>query len=87
MPRVVIQPSYGNPNAWRHWADTLEQEVEYESTGYADALSGTERAALDRLHPAGRARFWGATANHDSRMASLVKGDVVLFTGQSSSGL
>jgi hypothetical protein len=82
MTQVVIQPSYGNPDAWRHWQDTLDQEVVYSVGTRAQALATEQRAALDGLHPAGAARFWGATGNHDNRMATLRTGDVILFTGK-----
>lgn len=54
----------------------------YSQGDHAAALSGHERAALDSLHPTGRSRFWGATGNHDARMATLQTGDIVFFTGQ-----
>lgn len=82
MSQVVIQPSFGNPDAWRHWEDTLDKEVEYRVGTHAQALTPPDRAALDRLHPTGAARFWGATRNHDTRMQRLRQGDVVLFTGK-----
>jgi hypothetical protein len=82
VTQVVIQPSYGNRDAWRHWEDTLDKEVPYSEVDHAATLSDYERAALDLLHPTGRARFWGATGNHDAKMATLRTGDIVLFTGQ-----
>ncbi|MEU6822733.1 hypothetical protein ABZ921_19065 [Streptomyces atriruber] len=83
MSLVAIQPSYGNPAARRHWRDTIDQEVPFGSEEYAAALSGEQREALQRLHPTGSSRFWGATAVQDKNMARLSMGDVVLFTGQS----
>ena len=59
MPQVVIQPSFGNPDAWRHWEATLDREVAYSSGAHASALTPEERTALDVLHPTGAARFWG----------------------------
>lgn len=82
MTQVVIQPSYGNPDAWRHWEDTLDREVPYATGTYAQALLDDELARLNELHPLGRARFWGATGNHDAKMSTLRTGDVVLFTGK-----
>jgi hypothetical protein len=82
MPQVVIQPSYGNPDAWRHWADTLDQEVDFTTPERRAALNAIDRADLERLHPTGAARFWGATGNHDANMAKLATGDVILFTGK-----
>ncbi|MFI6106046.1 hypothetical protein [Streptomyces sp. NPDC051310] len=82
MPLVAIQPSYGNPIARRHWADTLDREVPFTTGQYATALSGQQLDALRELHPSGAARFWGATAVQDKNMARLRTGDVVLFTGK-----
>ncbi|MGW4946246.1 hypothetical protein ACWEOZ_32210 [Actinoplanes sp. NPDC004185] len=82
MPQVVIQPSYGNPDAWRHWEDTLDKEVDFTTPARRAALSVDERLHLERLHPSGTARFWGATGNHDVNMAKLTTGDVILFTGK-----
>ncbi|MEU4423552.1 hypothetical protein AB0F81_23230 [Actinoplanes sp. NPDC024001] len=82
MTRVVIQPSYGNRDAWRHWADTLDQEVPFTTAPRQLALTTADMAALMDFHPGGSARFWGATGNHDARMATLEEGDVILFTGK-----
>ncbi|MFI8964329.1 hypothetical protein ACIGO8_19680 [Streptomyces sp. NPDC053493] len=82
MPLVAIQPSYGNSVARLHWKETLDKEVPFATGKYADALSAREREALERIHPEGRARFWGATAVQDGNMARLRTGDVVLFTGK-----
>jgi hypothetical protein len=49
---------------------------------HADVLSAAERADLLAEHPAGTARFWGATPQHDRKMDTLDAGDVVLLTGQ-----
>jgi hypothetical protein len=80
--QVIIQPSFGNPTAQRHWADTLAREVDFTGIGSpGSALTDAESETLLGLHPTGSARFWGATAAHDTRMATLQTGDVVLFTG------
>jgi hypothetical protein len=81
MTRVIIQPSYGNKAAREHWKDTLDQEANFLVAPRVDALTPAQRGGLQELHPDGKARFWGATGNHDSRMAALQTGDVVLFTG------
>ncbi len=44
-------------------------------------LTTEQRTTLMAYHPTGSARFWGATSNHDGRMANLHRGDVILFTG------
>lgn len=82
MTRVVIQPSYGNRETRRHWADTLDRAVPYRHDRYAQVLAAAQRAELDATHPDGTARFWGATAQHDKKMDTLAAGDVVLLTGQ-----
>ena len=82
MVQVFIQPSYGTPEARRHWSQTLATTVSFRSTGFAELLDPVDLARLNAVHPSGRARFWGATARHDKRIDSLATGDVVLLTGQ-----
>ncbi|WP_235926170.1 hypothetical protein [Actinokineospora pegani] len=79
---VVIQPSFGNQHARRHWADTLDRLVDYRAPRLAEALTNDQAAALDAQHPDGRAHFWGASDKHDKRADLLVAGDVVLLTGR-----
>lgn len=82
MTQVVIQPSYGNAETRRHWADTLDRPVPFRAARYAGVLTAGQLARLDATHPGGTARFWGATARHDRRMDRLRTGDVVLLTGR-----
>ncbi|RDI16373.1 hypothetical protein [Lentzea flaviverrucosa] len=82
MVQVFIQPSYGTPEARRHWSETLAKTVLFRSAGFAELLDPVDLARLNTVHQSGRARFWGATARHDKRMDSLATGDVVLLTGQ-----
>ncbi|HUQ54695.1 hypothetical protein [Lentzea sp.] len=88
MAQVFIQPSYGTPEARRHWADTLAHAVPFREAALEcaaldfAALDPEDRARLDALHPDGRARFWGATAKHDKRMDGVTTGDVALLTGR-----
>ncbi|MFF7889292.1 hypothetical protein ACH40F_51760 [Streptomyces sp. NPDC020794] len=81
MPLVVIQPSYGNPAARRHWRDTLDNAVDFTHTVRAPLLTPSQREQLQGFHPGGSARFWGATGRQDRKMERLSPGDVVLFTG------
>ncbi len=81
MVRVLISPSYGSPQTRRHWADTVDREVDF--TLYDELLTDDQRIALKALHPEGSARFWGATGAHDRKFTDVSTGDVVLFTGQS----
>ncbi|TDC27132.1 hypothetical protein E1265_02300 [Streptomyces sp. 8K308] len=80
--RVLISPSYGSSGSRRHWADTVEREIEFARPQYATLLTPDQRDLLSMLHPEGSARFWGATESHDKKMADVARGDIVLFTGQ-----
>lgn len=82
MVQVVIQPAYGNAMARRHWALTLDQPVSFQEEPFRSGLTDSQFNTLIRMHPAGRAEFWGATPNHDKRMDTLQQGDIFLFTGQ-----
>jgi len=80
---VLIAPSYGNPASRARFADTLAQPVSFSHPPLKEALRDDELDALLRLHPDGRARFWGALARHDRKMDRLATGDHILFTGDS----
>lgn len=80
MITVVIQPSFGNADARRHWQDTMVQPVPFDSL--RSALTPQTEKALTDVHPDARARFWGMTNNHDNAVDTLGPGDVVLFTGR-----
>lgn len=82
MVQVVIQPSFGNPEARHNWSQTIQIEVPFYRSPYRATLSEQEFEGLSRLHPAGVARFWGVVSGHDARMDTLETGDVVLFTGK-----
>jgi hypothetical protein len=81
MPRVVIQPAFGGAAARQHWRDTLDSEVKFAAAPYSAVLSVAQLAALAHMHPAGQARFFGATEIHDRTIRQLSAGDVILFTG------
>jgi hypothetical protein len=82
MPRVIMQPSYGRGITRKRWERTLGTEIQFTERKYVDALRPGDLDRLFAMHPAGRARFWGATRvqnlNYDRKMST---GDVVLFTG------
>ncbi|MDQ0953273.1 hypothetical protein QFZ24_007196 [Streptomyces phaeochromogenes] len=80
--RVLISPSYGSAGTRRHWADTVDQLVDFTVPRYDSVLTTEQREQLQVLHQDGNARFWGATPAHDGKLADVVTGDVVLFTGQ-----
>jgi hypothetical protein len=82
VPQVFIQPSYGTPEARRHWADTLDREVPFREVRFAGALHPGDLARLTALHPTDRSRFWGAAERHDRRMDTVTTGDVALLTGR-----
>ncbi|WP_329548266.1 hypothetical protein OG548_33690 [Streptomyces sp. NBC_01356] len=80
--RVLISPSYGSAETRRHWADTVDRQVDFTASRYEGLLASAQRAQLQALHPEGHARFWGATPAHDGKFADVGTGDVVLFTGR-----
>lgn len=81
MVRVLVSPSYGSPEARRHWRDTLDREIPFTAERYRRRLTDENLGALLAAHPAEGARFWGARKAHDKKMAGVATGDVVLFTG------
>ncbi|WP_327639539.1 hypothetical protein OHB24_14585 [Kribbella sp. NBC_00482] len=80
--RVIIQPSFGNAIAQRHWKDTLAKDIPFASEPYINALTAEQLRSLQDFHPNGAARFWGAQRQHNAKMETIERGDVVLFTGQ-----
>ncbi|MGM1064721.1 hypothetical protein [Saccharothrix sp. Mg75] len=82
MTQVFVQPSYGTPEARRCWALTLDRPVPFGDADGPRPLDPDDLARLAAAHPGGTARFWGATAKHDRRMATVAAGDVVLLTGR-----
>ncbi|AXG80267.1 hypothetical protein [Streptomyces paludis] len=80
--RVLVSPSYGSSGAQRHWADTIDQEVPFAEPRYDELLTPEQRERLAALHPEKKARFWGARARHEKKMADVTTGDIVLFTGR-----
>jgi hypothetical protein len=82
MTQVIIQPSYGNPAARKHWKETLAKEIPFSKAPYSQVLTPDDRHRLLKLHPSGSVRFWGATSAQDKQMERIRQGDVVLFAGQ-----
>jgi hypothetical protein len=78
---VLIQPAYGNRTAQRNWKTTLDKELVFDRSPYIDHLSTEQQRQLAAAHPNHRARFWGATYNHNDTMDQLRRGDIVLFSG------
>ncbi|MDJ0105135.1 hypothetical protein QM646_01850 [Rhodococcus erythropolis] len=79
---VLIQPSFGNPQARKNYSETLAQPFPFDNGALRNALTVTEYEHLSDLHSDGSARFWATPRNQDKIMSRLKKGDVVLFTGQ-----
>ncbi|MFI0819826.1 hypothetical protein ACH4TX_28455 [Streptomyces sp. NPDC021098] len=80
--RLLVSPAFGKAESRRHWRDTLDHTVPFTEPRHADKLTDGELHRLTLLHPDGHARFWGARASHDRKMADVATGDVVLFTGK-----
>jgi hypothetical protein len=78
---VLIAPCYGNAASRSRFADTLAHEVAFTDEPWSSCLSPGELEKLLRVHPGGKARFWGALASHDGRIDRLAQGDPILFTG------
>lgn len=81
QPKILIAPCYGNPKSRRRFDTTITQPVDFATGPAVSCLTAADRTALDKLHPEGKAHFWGATGTHARMMAGLGAGDVVLFTG------
>lgn len=79
---VLIQPSFGNPQARKNYSKTLAQPFPFDNGALRSALTVAEYEHLLTVHPEGSARFWATPRNQDKIMSRLKKGDVVLFTGQ-----
>lgn len=79
---VLIQPSFGNPQARKNYSKTLAQPFPFGNGALRSALTVAEYEQLLTVHPAGSARFWATPRNQDKIMSRLKHGDVVLFTGQ-----
>ena len=47
---VAIQPSYGNPDAVRHFQETLEQLVPFGESAGSGSVGGTRRGNLSQTH-------------------------------------
>ncbi|MFE9683246.1 hypothetical protein [Streptomyces sp. NPDC006285] len=80
--RLLVSPAYGRAESRQHWKDTLDQPVPFTEVKYAETLTDAQLHRLKEYHPDGQARFWGAKPGHDSKMAGVSSGDVVLFTGK-----
>ncbi len=79
---VLIQPSFGNPQARKNCSKTLAQPFPFDKGALRSALTVAEYEHLSGLHPDGSARFWATPRNQDKIMSRLKHGDVVLFTGK-----
>lgn len=78
---VLIQPSFGNPQARKNYRKTLAQPFPFDNGALRSALTVAEYEHLLTVHQEGSARFWATPRNRDKIMSRLKHGDVVLFTG------
>lgn len=78
---VLIAPCYGNPASRSRFANTLGREVSFTDEPLINYLSPRDLEEMLRVHPGGKARFWGALASHDGKIDRLAQGDPILFTG------
>ncbi|MFI9814351.1 hypothetical protein [Saccharothrix variisporea] len=85
MTRLLIQP-VRNREAKRNRVKTLHNDVVFSEPRFRSKLLDAERTALDRLHPDGRARFWGTRPYHDEAMKQVRQGDVALFVWDNNIG-
>jgi hypothetical protein len=79
MARVVLEP-VGNPEAQKHYEDTVRNAV---PVAQCAGLPTADRMILQAAFPGGSAQLWGATParnnTHVKRHAKLRPGDLVLF--------
>jgi hypothetical protein len=75
----MIQPSYGNPAARRHWRDTLDQPVPFRSPHTETPSPPSNLSRFSSFTRTAQAAFWGTTRAQDSKMAEVQRGDVVLL--------
>lgn len=85
MTRLLIQP-VRNKEAKRNRQKTLHNDVPFSEPRYRSKLVDGEWAALERLHPDGRARFWGTRPFLDEAMKQVALGDVALFAWEGRIG-
>ncbi|MEU7529799.1 hypothetical protein AB0A74_29010 [Saccharothrix sp. NPDC042600] len=78
MTRLLIQP-VANTEAERNRHKTLHKDVPFSESRFRSKLADGELAVLERLHPDGRARFWGTRPFLDKAMRQVELGDVALF--------
>ncbi|XVV01908.1 hypothetical protein ACQPW3_31645 [Actinosynnema sp. CA-248983] len=78
MTRLLIQP-VANAEAKRNRLKTLHNDVTFSEPRFQSKLVDGERTELERLHPDGRARFWGTRPFLDKAMREVELGDVALF--------
>ncbi len=81
MTLVVLQPA-SNPDAQRHYADTVEHAVSLAVN--APWIPDEDLQALQAIYPSGQVRLWGATPGQDDRNRPIYRrmsvGDLVLFS-------
>lgn len=78
MARLVLQPA-ANPDAQRHYRDTVENAVPLDRLRPHLSAEGFRR--LQQVYPGGAAWLWGATPGPQNTVSveSMSPGDLVLF--------
>jgi hypothetical protein len=80
-PRRILIAPCRDADVRIRFADPLAHAVPFTEVPVRDLLSSDDLQGLLRLHPVGRARFWGAIPRYDPDFDDRAAGDVVLFTG------
>jgi len=81
MTGIVIQPS-SSTEAWKHYQDTIQTEVNFLEPTVANLLSISDHDSLLKKFNSGKTRFWGVVPKKGktTTFRRMKEGDVVLFT-------
>ena len=81
MTGIVIQPS-SSTEAWKHYHDTIQNDVNFIKSPVANLLSKTDHDSLLEKFSDGKTRFWGVVPKKGktTTFRKMKEGDVVLFT-------
>lgn len=79
--KILITPSGGNPQARKHWDDTIAHAKGFVDPILRALLDEEQFRQLQGTHGDGRAQFWGARPTHDKKMEIIQSGDIAIFSG------
>ena len=81
MAGIAIQPS-SSKEAWKHYLDTIQNEVNFLEPTVANLLSMSDQDSLSRKFNSGKTRFWGVVPKKGktTTFRRMKEGDIVLFT-------